>query len=304
MHAMTTKQPDPAASTPSVPRRGIKYHRARIRRFLFTHGPNRLTGGRLKRRHLDANVEVLPVDVHLPRWPAAFDGLRIAHVSDFHLGELMPLERALAVVEQLARLEPDFIACTGDVVDLHNEGARPLLEALAAVGAPLGTAVVLGNHDELDDEEALAREAEQAGLLVLRNEAAAINRQGEHLVVAGVKWAKSASLCRRYVTRTCDDSVNLLLSHNPRSFAAASDLGIPLTLAGHTHGGQLALRKRPKRNLAFTQKHSCGLYERSDSRLFVTRGVGAWFPLRVNCPAEIALLTVNRRDETPPPMTA
>lgn len=273
-----------------------KYHRARIRKFLFTHGPNRITGGRLKKRHLAANVEVESPEILSTRWPAAFDALRIAHVSDFHLGDLMPLERAMEVVEQIAALEPDLVACTGDVVDLHHEGSRPLLEALAQINAPLGSFLVLGNHDELDDGDALAESAADAGLIVLRNEAVSIAHNGEHLIVGGVSWAKSGQLCKRYVDVTCDDSTHLLLSHNPRSFRRAAELGIPLTLAGHTHGGQIARKKQQRHNLAFGHRHSSGLYEVNGSRLYVTRGVGAWFPLRVNCPAEIAMITMRSAD--------
>lgn len=273
-------------------KQATKYHRARIRKFLFTHGPNRLTGGRLKKRHLAANVAVESPEILSTRWPAAFDALRIAHVSDFHLGDLMPLERALEVVEQIAALEPDLVACTGDVVDLHQEGSRPLLEALTQINAPLGSFLVLGNHDELDDGEALAQSAAEAGLIVLRNEAVSIAHNGEHLIIGGVSWAKSGHLCKRYVDVTCDDSTHLLLSHNPRSFKRAAELGIPLTLAGHTHGGQIARKKQQRHNLAIGHRHSSGLYEVNGSRLYVTRGVGAWFPLRVNCPAEIAMITM------------
>lgn len=290
------REPEPADSAAQRidgPRkRLVKYHRARIRKFLFTHGPDRITGGRLKQRHLAADIEVETPEVVLEKWPAAFDSLRIAHVSDFHLGELMPLERALSVVEQVAALEPDLIACTGDVVDLHHAGSRPLLEALAQAGARLGSLLVLGNHDELDDAEALATEATAAGMVVLRNEAVSLAHNGSHLIIGGVSWAKSGRLCKRYVDVTADESTHLLLSHNPRSFRRAAELGIPLTLAGHTHGGQIARRTQRGHNLAMGHRHSSGLYEVNGSRLYVSRGVGAWFPLRVNCPAEIALITV------------
>ncbi len=65
-----------------------------------------------------------------------------------------------------------------------------------------------------------------------------------------------------------------------------------MTLAGHTHGGQIAIKKRPNANLALTHRRGAGLFQSDGSMLYVTTGVGAWFPLRVNCPAEIAMLTV------------
>jgi len=78
------------------------------------------------------------------------------------------------------------------------------------------------------------------------------------------------------------------------AFAAASDAGIPLVLAGHTHGGQVALRNKPQKNMALTHRHSSGFYEQGVSRLFVNVGAGAWFPYRRNVPAEIVVLVARR----------
>ncbi len=270
-----------------------RYRRARIRNFLFTVGPNRLTGGKINRRHLAQDFSVREVEVTSPSWPEAYDGLRIGHVSDFHLGELLPLERALDVIESLREQEPDLIACTGDIVDLHNAEAGPLLDALGAIDPPLGSFLVLGNHDELDDADELTRMATDAGLRVLRNEAVEINRKGEHLIIAGIDWARSAVACARAVDLACGDNAHLLLAHNPKAFIRAADLGVSVTLAGHTHGGQIAMRNRPNTNLALVHPHSSGLFGTNGSWLYVTTGVGAWFPLRVNCPAEVALVRVS-----------
>jgi predicted MPP superfamily phosphohydrolase len=274
-----------------------RYRRAKIRNFLFTVGPNRITGGRINRRHLAQDVIVREVEITSPRWPKGFDGLRIGHVSDFHLGELLPLKRALEVVAQLADQRPDLIACTGDVVDLHHDEAGPLLRAMVDIGAPMGVALVLGNHDELHCAETITQLAVDAGAQVLRNEAVQIKHNGDSLTVGGIHWAKSAVKCAQYVDETCGDFVDLLLAHNPKAFLRAADLEIPLTLAGHTHGGQIALKPRPANGIALSRRHRAGLYENGPSRLYVTSGVGAWFPLRINCPAEIALLTMRHRSE-------
>jgi len=269
-----------------------RYHRARVRNFLFTLGPKAITGGRLVRRHVDQPVCVNTLEVRSPRWPAELDGLRIAHASDFHLGELLPLEQALRVVELIGQQQPDMIAITGDLVDLHHTDAPPLLKAVADLAAPLGAVMVPGNHDELHSIDTLWEMARDAGVITLRNESLLMRHNGRELNIAGIDWAKSADLNARYVSHACDERTDLLLAHNPRAFARAAELGVPLTLAGHTHGGQLALRNRPRANLAFTQRHSAGLFTQGVSRLYVTSGVGAWFPLRVNCPAEVAIITM------------
>ena len=278
-------------------RRAAKFRRARIRHFIFTTGPNRLTGGRIKRRHLQQDVVVREIDVASPKWPAALDGLRIGHVSDFHLGELLPLARALQVVEQLGVQEPDMVACTGDVVDLHHDEAGPLLRAIAGLKAPLGAALVLGNHDELHCPDTVTRLADEAGMIVLRNDIAEIVHNGTRLRVAGIEWASSAVACARHIDATCDQSTHVLLAHNPRAFLRAAEREIPLTLSGHTHGGQIAMPNRRNASLAIGHRHRAGLFASGPSRLYVTSGVGAWFPLRVNCPAEIAMITMRHVPE-------
>lgn len=273
-----------------------KYRRARVRNLIFTVGPNKLTRGRVADRHLSNDVVLHEVVLSSPLWPKAFDNLRIAHVSDFHLGELLPIKRALEVIEQIAAQRPDFVACTGDVVDLHlTSGTPALLQAMANIGAPMGTALVLGNHDELHCSETLAGMAIETGLLVLRDEAARMKWNGHELNVAGTRWAHSASQCAKCVDRACTEQTDLLLTHNPKSFVRAAAMGVPLTLAGHTHGGQIALKKRPTANLAMTSRFNAGVYTRGPSRLYVTPGVGAWFPLRVNCPAEVAMITMRHQ---------
>ena len=111
------------------------------------------------------------------------------------------------------------------------------------------------------------------------------------------KSTPSAVACARHVDQACGNGhePHLLLAHNPKAFLRAADLGIPLTLAGHTHGGQIAMRKRPNANLALAHRRSAGEFHSDGSMLYVTSGVGAWFPLRVNCPAEIAMLTIRHQ---------
>jgi predicted MPP superfamily phosphohydrolase len=276
-----------------------RYRRARVRSFLFTVGPKALTSGRIVRRHLGQPTIVNAFEVRTPKWPRELDGLRIVHASDFHLGELLPLEQALDVVALMAEQEPDLVAITGDLVDLHHTDAPPLLCALAAIDAPLGTIMVPGNHDELHSIDTLMEMAADAGVTALRNESILVRHNGRELNVSGIDWARTHELNSKFVSHACDDRTDLLLAHNPRAFPRAAELGVPLTLAGHTHGGQLAMRKNKRANLAITQKHSAGLFTQQESRLYVTSGVGAWFPLRVNVPPEIAVITMRHADIEP-----
>lgn len=98
----------------------------------------------------------------------------------------------------------------------------------------------------------------------------------------------------RRIDRVQPRAPSLLLAHNPKAFLPASRAGIPLTLSGHTHGGQVARAGRPDVNLAMTNRLNAGFYLRDASALFVTVGTGAWFPLRVHCPAEVVVITCTR----------
>lgn len=274
-------------------KRSAKYRRAKWRHFLFTIGPNRLTGGRLLDRHHAGGVITRHIEIECPLWPRELDGVRIAHVSDFHIGDLLPLDKAVRVIEQLEEERPDMICNTGDVVDLDCIDVRPMFEAMRNLSPPLGNYLVLGNHDELDDPDLLRRMARESGITVLDNEAIRVEHESGAFTVGGIDWARTPEACSRQIDRAIGDgTVDLLLSHNPKAFDHASERGIPLVLSGHTHGGQVARKDRPDANLAIAHRRSAGLYEHGDSRLFVTVGVGAWFPVRMNCPAEIAILTV------------
>ena len=267
--------------------------RAKLRHAMVTTLPDRLLGGALMRRHLRTSVHLRERELWVPGWPAAFDGVRIAHVSDLHVGELMPVERALEVIDLVRQGKPDLIACTGDMVDLHVAGCEPVFEALGSIPAALGSYFVLGNHDLLDSARRVLRLSRGAGLVTLRSCEVAAPRG---LRIAGVDWSNSiagnAALVRRAIVG--ESAPHLLLAHNPKAFREAARLGVPLTLAGHTHGGQVAIRERDgvPRAVRRGSRLTVGHYHDGPSHLFVTAGAGGWFPLRVNCPAEVVSLIV------------
>lgn len=296
---------DRAAGAPR--RRGGKFLRAALRHKVFTLGADRLTGGRLSRNHAKQQTVVRRFEVSMPTWPRAWDGLRIGHFSDMHYGDLMSVDRGVRVIELLGREKPDLLAFTGDMVDLECDGAEPLFEAMVAIDAPLGAYMVIGNHDLLDDAPQVRAMATRAGVRVLDDEVVRIDREvpevghvgewahglaGDHpLVVAGVDWDKSVKGLANRVDKVAPENPLLLLAHNPKAFLPAARAGIPLVLSGHTHGGQIASKKRPGVNLAVAHRHSAGFYHRDASTLFVTVGTGSWFPLRVQCPAEVVVIT-------------
>jgi predicted MPP superfamily phosphohydrolase len=276
---------------PSQRRRGNGFLRAKLRHAVLTRVADTLTLGVLGRRHHAQPIVVRTVEVRTAAWPREYDGLRIAHVTDFHLGHLMPVERAIDAVQRVAALRPDVLACTGDVVDLELDGAAALLRAMAAVDARWGHYLVLGNHDHLDDGRALAALAGRCGMQVLHGRVVETGHARSPLRVGGVDWGRTVG-AQSAAVDALPEVPHLLLAHNPKAFRAAAARGVPLTLSGHTHGGQVALKGRPRANLSFAHRLSAGTYHQGSSALFVSVGAGAWFPVRVHCAPEVVLLTV------------
>lgn len=277
----------------------VKLRKARIRHLLMTAGPNRITRGWFYRRHHAEGVLVRDEEIIAPDWPKAFDGIRIGHVSDLHVGDMMKPDRAIEIISQLHDERPDLVCNTGDLVDLHWPGVEPVADALAAIDAPLGNYFVTGNHDELDSGDDVERIVAEAGTTVLHDDVALVRRGDDTLRIGGIGWARTPSSCRSRIDRALgDETVDLLLSHNPKAFDHAAEKGVPLTLSGHTHGGQIARRNRPNANMAVLHGHrrNAGVYEVGKSRLFVTVGAGSWFPVRWNVPAEIVILTIRSGD--------
>ncbi|MCP4760106.1 MAG: hypothetical protein GY894_08895 [Planctomycetes bacterium] len=272
-----------------------KLRKARIRHLLMTAGPNRITRGWFYRRHHAEGVVVRDEEIVVPNWPKAFDGIRIGHASDMHVGDMMKPDRAIEIVSQLRDEQPDMVCHTGDLVDLYWPGVEPVAEAFASIDAPLGNFFVRGNHDELDSGDEVERIVAATGTTVLHDDVALVRRGSDTLRVGGVAWARTPSSCRSRIDAALgDESVDLLLSHNPKAFDHAAEKGVALTLSGHTHGGQIARRNRPNANMALLHgyRRNAGVYEIGNSRLFVTVGAGSWFPVRWNVPAEIAILTI------------
>jgi hypothetical protein len=289
-------------STPPTRKKpSVKLRKARIRHLLMTAGPNRITRGWFYRRHHAAGVVIRDELIIAAGWPAAFDGIRIGHISDLHVGDMMQPDRAIEIVSQLREEQPDMVCHTGDLVDLHWPGVEPVAEAIGGIDAPLGNFFVTGNHDELDSGEDVERLVIAAGTTVLHDDVALVRRGDDTLRVGGIGWARTPSNCRNRIdTAIGDESVDLLLSHNPKAFDHAAKKRVPLTLSGHTHGGQIARRNRPNANMALLHGHrrNVGVYEIGQSRLFVTVGAGSWFPVRWNVPAEIAMLTIRSTPAT------
>ena len=273
--------------------------RAAIRHAAVTRTSIWLSRGRLQRVRPGKDFSVTQRTVELPNLPDELCGMTITHISDPHIGQLVTPAHMWQIVGAANALGGDMIAVTGDFIDFSNEYLPPVIEALQQLEAPLGVFCVLGNHDHLDNARQLVRAFNDAGIELLMNRRRTVRHHDKRIAIAGIDWAHRDTELAQYVQQACnghaDGDLNLLLAHHPHAFDAACRRGVDLTLAGHTHGGQMLISKRRSKkgsiglaSLAF--RYTRGLYARGDHRLYVSSGVGSWFPIRFRCPAEITLL--------------
>jgi predicted MPP superfamily phosphohydrolase len=288
-------------------RHGVRARwRATLRHAAFTRLPVRLSRGRLTSLPSICDVQYIDRAVVVDDLPPAFAGLRITHLSDLHIGELIPPARLGAIIDAANERRGDLVAVTGDFVDLKLNVLDEVIAQLGRLRAPLGVFMVPGNHDYLMDGPRLVRRFHDAGLDLLINEHRVIVHRGARLVVGGIDYSHHAHRLTRFTRRAFDaaprhdaDTMRLLLAHHPHAFDPARDeQGVRLTLAGHTHGGQVVLAEGPRVGRlslgAMNFRYAHGLYSRNGHHLHVTSGIGASFPWRYRCPAEIVSLTLHR----------
>jgi predicted MPP superfamily phosphohydrolase len=259
------------------------------------------------------NFEVVRVDVPIPNLPKELDGMRIVQLSDIHAGDLMPVHEIRRAVRIAQGLDAHLAVITGDFVSGYGDPLEACIAELSLLKAPLGTWGCNGNHEIYAGvEDAAERLFQQHGMKLLRKSAAQVSWRGAALNLIGVDYQRDVqltgsklpslpgvdSLLRR-------DMPNILLSHNPNTFHRAAEMGIELSLGGHTHGGQVAVEivHRSWNPAKFMTPFIAGLYElpmpagAGTARLYVNRGIGTLgVPARIGARPEITLLTL--RSET------
>jgi uncharacterized protein len=243
------------------------------------------------------DYEVTETDVFLRGLPEAFEGFRIAQVTDVHHSRLVPLAEVRRVVALANGTRPDLVVLTGDYTTSRRGYIEPCAEALAELKAPRGVWAVLGNHDHYNDAELTERALRRRGVQVLSNANTTLRRGGDELRLAGVDdwgWGK-ADWAR--ALRGVDRSMPcVLLSHEPAVLDMPETRGLSLVLSGHTHGGQICLPfvGSPAR-LMDEFRYLRGLYERDGTQLYVSRGTGMiGVPVRLGARPEVAVIRLRR----------
>jgi predicted MPP superfamily phosphohydrolase len=236
------------------------------------------------------------VTVPVADLPLQFRGLRIVQLSDLHSGRHVTAGRLLRIARRAARLRPDLLVVTGDIVHNSPVFAAQAAEAIGQIPSRYGTFACLGNHDFAAGADAVERALTTAGVQVLRNRGVLLERDGAGLWLCGVDdpWSDRLDLRAALQGRPAG-TATVLLSHQPSTWPLAQRAGVHLQLSGHTHGGQLALLWL-HRSLSLARLITpfvAGLYRVGASYLYVNRGAGSVMPMvRIGARPEVTELTL------------
>lgn len=244
--------------------------------------------------------KVRVVEVAISNLDPAFEGMVIAQLSDIHVGPTIRRAYVQGLVDSVNRLDADFVAITGDLVDGFVSKLGPELAPLAGLESRLGTFVVTGNHEYYWRGQEWVDYFEQLDMTVLGNEHRVLSRGREDFTLAGVHDLHAARHIAAHVSdpaRAADgapEGLRILLAHQPRSAAEAAETGAyDLQLSGHTHGGQYA----PFQLMVWlAQPYLAGLHRVSERmQLYVSRGSGYWGPpIRAGAASEITKIILTR----------
>ncbi|MDZ4724051.1 MAG: metallophosphoesterase [candidate division Zixibacteria bacterium] len=253
------------------------------------------TGGTL---HAFSPISIVRKPIGFTSLPQDLEGLKILQLSDLHLYHYVTLDDLRQVIASASEHKPDLILVTGDIAD----DLRLLPEALKMIDEMkprLGCYASLGNHEYFRGVTEVRRIFDKSTLPLFVNEGLRIPVGGSQLFIGGIDdprsmGAKDEAFFKRTIDQTLqsaqDEDFVILMSHRPDAFDYAAERSIPLTLAGHTHGGQVGVMGRSIFENYFPDRYLWGEYAQGESRLYTTCGAGHWFPFRLGCPTEAPII--------------
>ena len=255
---------------------------------------------------------VREVEARVRGLPASFDGLRIAQISDLHVGPQTSKRFLARVAETVARVAPDIIAVTGDVVDDRAEDVPWYAAAFARLRAPLGVYLIPGNHDIYAGWDAVSRSLRAStDATILVNDSRLVERAGARLAIVGTGdpaaragWSSSpnehaAPDVDRALARVPAATTIVAFAHNPALWPGLAARGVALTLSGHTHWGQFALPRFGWSLASPFLDHAMGAHRAGDALLYINPGTGYWgIPFRLGAFPEITVVTLRPARES------
>ncbi len=243
--------------------------------------------------------QVREIDIPVPNLPDDLNGLRLLHLSDIHLSAFLSEKDLARVIDSANELHPHLALVTGDLITAAGDPVEACLRQLSRLRADAGILGCMGNHEGYAQiADFTEREGARLGIPFLRKRAVPLRFGNSVLNVAGVDYQKSGlSYLRGAEQLIMPGAYNMLLSHNPDVFPVAVEKGYDLTLAGHTHGGQVTVEilNQSINAARFFTPFVYGLYRQGAAAEYVTRGIGTiGIPARIGAPPEIALLRLRK----------
>lgn len=257
-----------------------------------------LRGKALYARQLAASLRVRIEKVIVSELPYGLAGLRIAHLSDFHAGPFLDVVSLMPVIDRLVELDPDVVVLTGDYLTHVADEGIALAPAFARVRPRHGGFLVFGNHDYRHRREGeMATAFARVGFRALRNQSAAIEIEGDRLLIAGIEDIEEGKVidldAALHERRSGDYTV--LLAHHPDVARRVDGRGVDLLLSGHTHGGQFVVGGRSVFGASLRSEFGIGVHRLGKMILGVTSGIGVlMLPFRRNAPPEIVIYQLLR----------
>lgn len=248
-------------------------------------------------------LEVNTYTIYSDRIPVAFDGYRIAHISDLHNAALGKNNGKLLAM--LKETKPDIIAITGDFIDSRNTNVDVAVQFAAEAVKIAPCYYVSGNHEARVSEYAWLKETLTAlGIHVLEDAQTELIREDAVVSIIGVRdpsfateylFGDSEAVIQSKLQQfTNEDTYTILLSHRPELFETYVENNMDLVLSGHAHGGQIRLPflgGLVAPNQGLFPVYDAGLFTQGNTHMIVSRGIGnSMIPLRVNNPPEIVLI--------------
>lgn len=267
-------------------------------------------------------IQIREVTITSSNLPKEFDGIKIAHITDLHLGNLSPRDKYLKkITRKLEEQQPDMLVFTGDMMNLTAEEATKHIGLFSQINAPLGQFAVMGNHDYGDYSKWESEELKIAnikathkayndlGFTLLNDSALHIYKDSAYIGIIGVEnWSKPPFPRYGDLNKATKDfnpaQFNILLSHDPNHWKYEVTNNeykyIDLTLSGHTHSAQFGLNITDSVKWSPSQwifEYWDGLYHQENQHLFISRGLGyVGIPFRLGMPAEISIIKLKKQN--------
>jgi len=246
------------------------------------------------------------IEVAYPDLPDALNGFKILQLSDLHLGYFFLLNDLEYTLRDAEKYNVDMVVVTGDIAD-NIWDMTDTTRLIGQLKAPFGKFISVGNHEYYRSIRRSIIYIERGPIPLLYSSHHVIDVKGIKMLIGGADdpvYAKRNQLgfLDNSIKKTFKDAPDvdfkLLMSHRPRALDLAPKYGIDLILAGHTHGGQIGWGGKSFWEIFNENGYLWGLYEKQNSKLYTTAGMGHWFPFRLNCPPEAPVITLRKSKQT------